>query len=99
MTKSNSIIDPFAQERTAHYDKVIERVQRLAHYSQAGSDIGIPWDLFEAYIEALDKKQAAFCSAGEWSAKKCLAAPVSLNTEAVHHKIGSDLVYVYPVIS
>lgn len=97
-----SIIDPFReaqveQERKVA-DSVITRVQRLAKYSQPGSDIGIPWDLFEAYIEALSQRQVIHV--GEWKARKSIAAPVFLPNEQSCLTSGNQgPVYVYPVIA
>lgn len=68
----------------------IERVQTLAKYNRSGHDFGIPWDLFESYVTALDRTQVISVDAHESCRSGVLAAPVTLN--------GGRTCFCYPVI-
>lgn len=79
---------------------IIARVQRVARFAHSGSDIGIPWDLFESYIEALERMNAV--TLGEESiSKRSLSAPVIQPAEGVLTSgvTFQPIAYVYPVIA
>lgn len=112
MTKNSPIIDPFAQEAEERQrkedDRLIERIQRLARYSEPGSDIGIPWHLFEEYIAALDREgerlQRFVLTSEVWKSRRCIAAPVFQKDDRTRfvtaRQIASERpIMVYPVIA
>lgn len=76
----------------------IARVQRIARYAAPGCDVGIPWDLFESYIEALERTQTVQCTTAEIRSSRNLAVPVSLNTSVVRYAGDTGTVWFYPVI-
>ncbi len=82
------------------------RVQRIAQYATPGSEVGIPWDLWEAYIGEMSehyRKQQMFCvsSAAEVQKHRSLAAPVDGPVRSADFvSTGrSGVTYVYPVIA
>lgn len=103
MKSTPKIIDPFqeneAKSQRIEDEKLFERLRRLARYAQPGSEIGIPWHLFEQYIEALDRQQAVTLS-GEWRSRRSVAAPIFLSPNTLCSAAeASQISHVYPVIT
>ncbi len=95
----------FSAAQGKYTPSAIERVQRIARYASPGSDIGIPWDLFEAYVTALEQTQALTFdrSAEHLAHARSLSAPVSVaHIGPEQHQLvarpGPTVSYVYPVI-
>jgi hypothetical protein len=85
-------------------DSAIARVQLIAKYAAPGTDVGIPWDLFEAYIRELsqheERQQSFTVGADELVNRRALAAPVLGSARnADFLTVGRTAInYVYPVI-
>jgi hypothetical protein len=90
---------------TSHDLTATARVQLIAKYATPGTDVGIPWDLFEDYIRELSqlqREQQMFCfsSASEVSSRRTLSAPVLGPAHGADFVTTgrSALTHVYPVI-
>ncbi len=105
----NSFIDDMARTakdtldslQKAPADAVIAQVALIAKYSNDGSDIGIPWSLWMAYVNALEGRQMVF--AGIKSTRPGLSAPVITGNETGQVMFTTaaqtaGVKWVYPVI-
>ena len=81
----------------------IGRGNLIASYASPGAEIGIPWELWEEYIQALEIKQPRFACEVSWSdhmrGSHRLLAPVRQYAARTAAEVASDsVVFVYPVI-